>query len=135
MIIYGVALLAICCLAGLIIGEGLGLVLGVKANVGGVGFAMLLLIFLTGWMTRNGRFKPMSSSGIAFWSGMYLPIVVAMAAQQNVVGALKGGPLAIIAGVSGVALSFALVPVIARIGRTNLPDAKPAPRAVLEDRK
>jgi len=135
MIIYGVALLAVCCLAGLIIGEGLGLLLGVKANVGGVGFAMLLLIFLTGWMNRSGRFKPMSSSGIAFWSGMYLPIVVAMAAQQNVVGALKGGPLAIIAGVSGVALSFALVPLIARIGRPKTSDLKPAPDAVMEDRK
>jgi len=58
-----------------------------------------------------------------------------MAAQQNVVGALKGGPLAIIAGVSGVALSFALVPVIARIGRAKTREIKPAPHAVLEDRK
>ncbi len=135
MIIYGVALLALCCLAGLIIGEGLGLLLGVKANVGGVGFAMLLLIFLTGWLYRNGRFKPLSSGGIAFWSGMYLPIVVAMAAQQNVVGALKGGPLAIIAGVSGVALSFALVPVIARIGQPKKPGEKPTPHEVLEERQ
>jgi malonate transporter MadL subunit len=48
---------------------------------------------------------------------MYIPIVVAMAAQQNVVGAIKGGPLAFLAGTLGVVLSFAMVPLIARIGR------------------
>ncbi len=117
MVIYGVALLAFCSLVGIVAGDALGVVLGVKANVGGVGFAMLLLISATEWMSRRGRFKPVSASGVAFWSGMYLPIVVAMAAQQNVLGAIKGGPLALIAGASGVALSFALVPLIGRIGR------------------
>lgn len=117
MVIYGVALLAFCSLVGIVIGDALGMMLGVKANVGGVGFAMLLLISLTEWMNRRGRFKPLSASGVAFWSGMYLPIVVAMAAQQNVLGAIKGGPLALLAGLSGVALSFALVPLIGRIGR------------------
>lgn len=47
MIIYGVALLAFCFLTGNYIGDILGALLGVKANVGGVGFAMLLLIILT----------------------------------------------------------------------------------------
>lgn len=46
MIIYGVALLAFCFLTGNYIGDILGALLGVKANVGGVGFAMLLLLFL-----------------------------------------------------------------------------------------
>ena len=117
MTIYGVALLALCSLVGLVLGEALGALLGVKANVGGVGFAMVLLIFITGWLGRRGRFKPLSSGGIVFWSGMYIPIVVAMAAQQNVVGAIKGGPLAFLAGTLGVVLSFAMVPLIARIGR------------------
>ncbi len=119
MIIYGVALLALCSLVGLVIGEAMGALLGVKANVGGVGFAMVLLIFITGWLGHRGRFKPLSAAGIAFWSGMYLPIVVAMAAQQNVLGAIKGGPLAFLAGTLGVVLSFALVPLIARIGRSK----------------
>ena len=44
MVIYGVALLAFCYITGVYIGDVLGAVLGVKANVGGVGFAMLLLI-------------------------------------------------------------------------------------------
>lgn len=47
MIIYGVALLAFCYLAGIYLGDILGVALGVKANVGGVGFAMLLLIILS----------------------------------------------------------------------------------------
>ena len=44
MIIYGVALLAGCYMAGNLIGDVLGMALGVNANIGGVGFAMLLLI-------------------------------------------------------------------------------------------
>lgn len=131
MVIYGVALLALCTLVGLLIGEWLGVLLGVKANVGGVGFAMLLLIYLTGRMAKQGRFKPLSAGGVVFWSGMYIPIVVAMAAQQNVLGAIKGGPMVFIAGTTGVIASFALVPLISRIGRTTVPsapDSKPGGR-------
>ncbi|MNR57842.1 Malonate transporter MadL subunit [compost metagenome] len=51
-----------------------------------------------------------------FWSAVYIPIVVAMAAQQNVYGALKGGPMAILAGTLAVVIAFALVPVLVRIG-------------------
>ena len=47
---------------------------------------------------------------------MYIPIVVAMAAQQNVAAAVDGGVLAITAGVAAVAVSFALVPALSRIG-------------------
>ncbi|MEI6467590.1 MAG: malonate transporter subunit MadL [Verrucomicrobiota bacterium] len=122
MIIYGVALLAVSYLLGLVLGDGLGVLLGVKANVGGVGFSMLFLIYFTDRLAREGKFKPPSAAGVAFWSGMYLPVVVAMAAQQNVLGAIKGGPLALLAGTSGVALSFALIPLISRLGR-------PPPRA------
>ncbi len=117
MVIYGVALLAVCSLIGLLVGEALGALIGVKANVGGVGFAMILLLVATDWLAKRGRFKPVSASGVTFWSLMYIPIVVAMAAQQNVLGAIKGGPLAFLAGTIGVALSFALVPMLARIGR------------------
>lgn len=117
MVIYGVALLAVSYLLGVLLGDGLGVLLGVKANVGGVGFAMLFLIYLTDRLKRAGRFEPVAAGGVVFWSGMYLPVVVAMAAQQNVLGAIRGGPLAVLAGASGVAASFALIPLIARIGR------------------
>ena len=68
-----------------------------------------------------------SEQGIKFWSAVYIPIVVAMAAQQNVYGALSGGPMAILAGIAAVAIAFALVPVLDRIGRKKLEadEAKP----------
>ncbi len=121
MMIYGTALLAICTLIGIAIGEALGSALGVKANVGGVGFAMLLLILMTTWLIKNGRLKPLSAAGIQFWSGIYIPIVVAMSAKQNVVAAFKGGPIALFAGIVGVALSFAMIPYVNRIGMPKGP--------------
>jgi malonate transporter MadL subunit len=125
MVIYGVALLAGCLLAGLIVGDLLGVAIGVKANVGGVGFAMLLLIIVTDHLRKDFRLDEFSQHGIAFWSAIYIPIVVAMAAQQNVVAALKGGPVAVLAGTAAVVVSFALVPAIARIGQPRRPAATP----------
>ncbi|MEO5659969.1 MAG: malonate transporter subunit MadL [Polaromonas sp.] len=117
MVIFGVALLSICTLLGLLIGDFLGAAIGVKANVGGVGFAMILLLIVSEHLKNTGRFIQPSSQGVAFWTAMYIPIVVAMAAQQNVLGAIKGGPMAIIAGVLATVVCFALIPVIDRIGR------------------
>ena len=116
MIIYGVALLSVCLVIGMLIGEGLGVLLNVDANVGGVGIAMLLLVLAS----NSDKFKSLtegaSGAGIKFWSAMYIPIVVAMAAKQNVAGATEGGLLALAAGVIAVAVSFALVPLISRLG-------------------
>ena len=67
-----------------------------------------------------GQDGALDEAGIKFWSAVYIPIVVAMAAQQNVYGALAGGPMAILAGVAAVALAFMLVPVLDRIGRKKL---------------
>ncbi|CAO3408719.1 malonate transporter subunit MadL [Azospirillum largimobile] len=117
MVVYGVALLAACMLAGLVVGDLLGILIGVKANVGGVGIAMLLLILFSDHLKRTLRMNALAEQGILFWSAMYIPIVVAMAAQQDVVAAVKGGPAALLAGVLAVVVSFALVPVIARIGQ------------------
>lgn len=117
MVVYGVALLSACMLAGLMVGDLLGILIGVKANVGGVGIAMLLLILFADHLKRTLRMNALSEQGILFWSAMYIPIVVAMAAQQDVVAAVKGGPAALLAGVLAVVFSFALVPVIARIGQ------------------
>ncbi len=70
MIIYGVALLSACLLTGLFIGELLGQLLGVQANVGGVGIAMLLLVLARG----SERFKPMSTGQLwASPSGFPIP--------------------------------------------------------------
>ncbi|MNF49168.1 Malonate transporter MadL subunit [compost metagenome] len=117
MIIYGVAFLALCTLAGLFIGELLGKLLNVPANVGGVGIAMLLLIFVGSYLHKRGLMGAKSEQGVEFWSAIYIPIVVAMAAQQNVLGALSGGPMAILAGIAAVVLGFAMVPVLDRLGQ------------------
>ena len=117
MIIYGVAILSVSMLTGMIIGDLLGAAIGVKANVGGVGIAMLLLLAITSQSRSTFQLEGPTGSGITFWSAMYIPIVVAMAARQNVFAAISSGWMAIIAGVAAVAVSFALVPVLSRMGQ------------------
>jgi len=117
MVIYGVALLSFCMLIGVFLGDILGELIGVQANVGGVGIAMLMLIMLSNLSHRKFTLRPMTESGIGFWSAMYIPIVVAMAAKQNVIAAVSSGWLAVIAGVAAVAASFAMIPVLARFGK------------------
>lgn len=130
MVVYGVAALALCLLTGELIGEALGLAVGVDANVGGVGFAMILLVLVTDRLRRRGLFPEASERGVMFWSSMYIPIVVAMASTQNVAEALTGGPMAIIAGLAALAAAAALVPVLARIGP---PDDPLPPREAGDD--
>ncbi len=116
MVIYGVALLSFCMLVGVYIGDLLGKVIGVQANVGGVGIAMLLLLYLSNLSSNKFSLGTLTEKGIGFWSAMYIPIVVAMAAKQNVVAAISSGWLAIIAGVAAVVVSFAMIPLLAKIG-------------------
>ena len=116
MIIYGVALLGVCLLSGVFLGELLGQFIGVQANVGGVGISMLFLIFLSHWGPIKEKLADGAASGVLFWNAMYIPIVVAMAAKQNVIGALSGGWLAVLAGTTAVILSFALVPLLSQAG-------------------
>ena len=52
-----------------------------------------------------------------FWSAMYIPVVVAMAAKQNVIAAISGGPVAILAGFCAVVLSFIMIPLISKLNR------------------
>ncbi|MCH3929269.1 MAG: malonate transporter subunit MadL [Dialister sp.] len=112
MIIYGVALLAGCFMVGNLIGDMLGVVLGVKANIGGVGFAMLFLIIISTWAQKKGLMKEPEEQGIKFWSAMYIPIVVAMSSIQNVAAALSGGVVALAGGALAVAVGFLLIPVL-----------------------
>jgi malonate transporter MadL subunit len=114
MIIFGVAILSICFLSGVFFGDLLGHILGIDANVGGVGFAMIMLIVLVEYFKKKDKLNKQTQEGLAFWSGMYIPIVIAMSAQQNVVAALDGGFLAIIAGVAVVLISWAVVPLLSK---------------------
>jgi len=117
MKIYGVALLASCFLLGKLMGSFLGVCLGINGDIGGVGFAMILLISANLYLKRKGWLQEETKKGILFWSSMYIPIIVAMAATQNVKAALTGGPLALIVGVVGTLACFFLVPFIAKIGK------------------
>ncbi len=116
MPIYGTALLSLCLLIGLSLGRLLGLLCGVEADIGGVGIAMILLILGCDWLHRKGRMKPPTESGIAFWGAIYVPIVVAMAASQNVLAALTGGVMAMVAGALVVVVCFVLVGLFVRMG-------------------
>jgi len=102
MVIYGTALLAVCYMLGIVCGDLLGRALGMKTNVGGVGIAMLLLIVMRLWLHRYGRLCATSESGVNYWGAIYIPVVVAMAMQQNVVAALHGGPMALLAATGSV---------------------------------
>lgn len=112
MVIYGVSILAGCYLIGMFFGEIIGALMGIDSNVGGVGIAMLLLIIAVDKLQKSGKISKPAESGLAFWNAMYIPIVIAMAASQNVLGALTGGPLAIFAGIAVVAISWVCVPLL-----------------------
>jgi malonate transporter MadL subunit len=73
MTISGIAL-AISPLLGSRLGDLLGGLLGAKANVGGVGIAMLLLIASRHWLVRRGRFSHGLRLGVEFWGSIYIPI-------------------------------------------------------------
>jgi len=97
MSIYGTTLVSICLLAGMLFGKLLAMVIGIEGNIGGVGLAMLFLIVV---------------GSLVFWSSIYVPIVVAMAASQDVVRAIDSGAMAVIAGLVSVLVSFALFPAV-----------------------
>ena len=126
MVIYGVGILAASLLGGNALGNLIGQLMGIDANVGGVGIAMLLLLGLTSLRAPGFSLGPMSAQGIRFWSAMYIPIVIAMAAKQNVIAGVSSGPMALLAGVAAVTVSFLAIPLIARWGSGAVEDAEQA---------
>jgi malonate transporter MadL subunit len=106
MIIYGVAVLAFSYLLGQLFGDYLGSALGVNANIGGVGFAMLILLFTKEYLFKKGWLSQELENGIDFWNKMYIPVIIAMSATQNVKIAVSSGFLAVIVGVIPVLFSF-----------------------------
>ena len=111
-IIYGVALLALSYLIGQWLGVFFGTLLGINANVGGVGFAMIILMLLKDWFVKNNWMSTDMDLGIDFWNKMYIPVVIAMAASLNVKSAVSTGTLAIVAGTVPVVAAFFVFPMI-----------------------
>lgn len=117
MKIYGVAILAGCFLFGHLLGDTLGRLLHMKGNIGGVGFAMLILVVLHDFFTKRNILHHETESGMVFWSKMYIPVVVAMSATQNVKAALSGGWVALLAGILATICCFLLVPVLIKFAK------------------
>lgn len=115
MIIYGTAILAICHLLGDYLGNTLGMLLGVKANVGGVAISMILLILSKELLAKKGYLPQVTQFGVLYWSGMYIPIVVAMSAGQNVVVALSGGMLGLIVSIASLIGTVLVIRYLNRI--------------------
>ena len=120
MIIYGVALLAACYLTGILFGEFLGWLLGIPSNVGGVGFAMMLLIIIQSLPSTKKWFQPEVYKGIDFWNKMYIPVVIAMSAVQNAYAAFSSGFIAILAGIVPVLICFAIIPLLTSKNHQNV---------------
>jgi malonate transporter MadL subunit len=114
MLLRGVALLAGCYIIGQIIGESLGHFLGINNNVGGVGFAMLLLIITQNELEKRDLFHVEMGEGVMFWSKMYIPVIVAMSSIQNVRVAFNNGILALLAGILPVAICLLFMPILSK---------------------
>jgi malonate transporter MadL subunit len=126
MIIYGTALLAVCHLLGIFLGDLLGALIGAKTNVGGVGIAMILLICARLYLHKRGWMPHTTELGVGFWGAMYIPVVVAMAAQQNVVAALRGGPVALLAALGALVVCACCIALINRTERPSHAAEAPA---------
>ena len=80
MKIYGVALLAGCYLAGHILGDFLGRLFHLSGNLGGVGFAMLLLVLIHDKSTRKGWLSAESEAAISGgWIALLVGIIATVA--------------------------------------------------------
>ena len=106
--IKGLALLSCSFILGMWTGELLGSWLGINANVGGVGFAMIFLLLTKEYFIRKGWWNGDLEFGMEFWNRLYIPIVIAMAASLNVKSAVSSGTLAIFGGLIPVLLAFAV---------------------------
>ena len=119
MKIYGVAILAACFLIGHIFGDFLGKLLHLNGNLGGVGFAMLILVLLNDYLKERNKLPVETEQGILFWSSMYISVVVAMSSIQNVKAALSGGWVALAVGIIATVACYLLIPVINKYTNKN----------------
>ena len=119
MQIYGLGIVAACYFVGNFIGRTIGQLIGIGGNVGGVGLAMLALVIVSTRMEKRGGFSEKTEKGILFLSSIYIPVVVAMAAKQNVVAAVDGGAVAFLAGGVATIGALFLVPLLAKLGKDD----------------
>jgi len=80
---------------------------------------MLMLISLKIYLNGKGWMPKETEAGVGFWGAMYIPVVVAMAANQNVVAALKGGPVALLSAIAAVGACALVIAVLSRSGKDD----------------
>ncbi len=115
--IYGVALLAACMFIGSFIGNLLGLATGLGSDIGGVGFAMILLLIVTNSEKLSSKLPKGSDKGLEFWKEMFIPVIIAMSASQNVISALSSGVVALAAGLASVVAAFLFLILLNNISK------------------
>ncbi len=115
MAIYGVTLLAACTFLGAWVGRMLGALLGLNSDIGGVGFSMVFLMITSNYLDKKNLLNKKSKNGIKFWSAMYVPIVVAMVMNQNVLAAISDGPIALLGGILAVLVLFPLIKPLTKL--------------------
>ena len=102
-------------LLGTLMGTVFGDLIGAGTEIGGVGFAMLLLIFVTNSQKLSFTQKPAFVQGMTFWKSMFIPVVIAMTATQNVFHMLSSSVVAIVAGAAAVGFSYFMLFVLHKL--------------------
>ena len=79
-------------------------------------------------MQKRNILPKLTEAGVEYWGAMYIPVVVAMAAQQDVVSALRGGHLALLSAIGAVAVCAVVISLINRMEGVEepVPDADAA---------
>lgn len=117
MKIFGVAILAASYFIGQFLGEGLGQLVHLNKNLGGVGFAMLILVISNDYFQKKNLIPKETEQGITFWSSLYIPAVVAMSATSNVKNAVSNFWVAILVGIIATVCCYLLIPVFAKFSK------------------
>ncbi len=115
MIIYGTALLALCHLLGIFLGDLLGQALGVRPTSAAWASRCCCSSRRASTCNRKGILPKLTELGVEYWGAMYIPVVVAMAAQQDMVSALRGGPVALLSALAAVAVCAVVISLINRM--------------------
>lgn len=96
-------------------GTVFGDLIGAGTEIGGVGFSMLLLIFVTNSKRFSFTQKPAFIQGVNFWKAMFIPVVIAMTATQNVFSMLSSSMVAIVAGAAAVGFSYLMLFILHKL--------------------
>ena len=89
-----------------------------------MGFAMLLLIFVTNSKKLSFTQKPAFIQGVNFWKAMFIPVVIAMTATQNVYSMLSSSMVAIVAGAAAVGFPCLMLFVLHKLDQKKAGTAK-----------